>query len=76
MLLSPARIDVGIECCSSRTNSNNSLSAGRYPSFFARSTMPIPTAGIISRRVNVIATVVRRPSMEFPGPRDKMPLCC
>ena len=70
-LFSPARIDVGIECCNNKTNSNSSLFAGRNPDFFAMRTTPIPMAGITSRRVNVMVTVVRSPSSEFPGPTKK-----
>ena len=71
IFFSPARIDVGIECCNNRTNSNSSLLVGRNPDFFAMRTTPIPIAGIISRRVNVMVTVVRSPSLEFPGPTKK-----
>ncbi len=36
----------------------------------------MPTVGIMSKRVNIMATVVRSPSMEFPGPTENKSHYC
>lgn len=69
----PASIDVGIECCRRRTNRKSLLFAGRNPRWFAVCTMVKPIGGTRNKRVKTIATVVRNPSSEFPGPPIKLP---
>lgn len=49
--------------------------AGRKPSLSAKVTMPSPTGGTKSNRPKTIATVVRRPSFELPGPESKTVKC-
>ena len=64
----PARIELGIECWSSKTNLNILLPGGRNPNLSAMSTTLMPMGGIKKSRVNVMATVVRSPSCELPAP--------
>ena len=64
----PASIELGIVCWSSNTNLNVLLPSGRNPNFSAVRTVAIPMGGDRRSRVATIATVVRTPSFEAPGP--------
>jgi hypothetical protein len=59
----PDNTDVGMECCSSRTNLNILSSLGMKPSLSTSMTMPTPAIGTKINRAKIIATVVRIPSL-------------
>lgn len=64
----PARMELGIVCCKSKTKRNILSSGGRKPSLSARVTIVKPPSGTRISLVAVIAIVVRTPSSELPAP--------
>lgn len=55
-------------CWRRRTNLNILSSAGRNPSLSANVTIPSPAGGTKTKRANIIAAVVRNPSLLLPTP--------
>jgi len=64
----PESTEVGIVCWRRRTNLNILSPSGRNPSLSAKVTIPSPAGGTKTNRPNIIATVVRNPSLELPTP--------